>query len=441
MFIQAILTILLVALEIKRNSKKVMVLSQEVLEKEQGFEQTSTNQEHGVSLDETPDDDDDDDSASKASSGTSETNSTRGTKKQETIQEDKILGNALNRQVLGIRLLVVLVLVVSTVTVAVLVFYYIDKQEDTAFEESFVSDANKVLVSLGSKLDLTMGALDSFVVGLASYAKESNSTWPFVTLPDYAVKAKKTKNLSNAVVVSFYPLVTNETRLDWEAYTGPNNYWVNESIAVQEKDSTYHGEVNYSWVEGNVIYNDYGDQPYNRSILMPNWQVYPTIPCKWGCPIYNWDYLGISYLTALEETLDSGKVVFTEAYHLPDENDPASVEATSWSIEWFSDYVEPRQDPSEPISDIYYPVFDNAADQVEVFDSQGKKANEEGNVVAMMVMSIYWRDLIEDVSVFGIYTIYCMNLDWLDICSHPSPLNHRTNLDSTSRIRWSCLGL
>lgn len=345
---------------------------------------------------------DGEENSSKSSAGTSAGSTSRGGSKQqrqhnqkERAQEDKILGNELNRQVFRIRLLVVLVLVVSTVAVAFLVYDYIDNQENTDFEESFVADANKIIVSMGSKVDLTLGALDSFVVGLASYAEISNSTWPFVTVPDFGVKAKKIQSLSSGVWMAIYPAITNETRDAWEVYTGENNYWVNQTIESQEFDSTYHNEVNYSWVEHNIIHNDWGDMPYNRTSLLPMWQNYPVIPCSYGCPIYNWDVLGITDSWSLERTLVEGKVVLNEAYHLPDLNDPKWVEENEWDIEWFSDYVAADQDPSEPVSDINYPVYDIAAGQVETY-------NKKGKVVALVAISFYWRDMIENVSVISV---------------------------------------
>jgi hypothetical protein len=39
-----------------------------------------------------------------------------------------------------------------------------------------------------TQLDLTLGAVDNFIVKAVSYVKYSNSTWPFVTIPDFAVK-------------------------------------------------------------------------------------------------------------------------------------------------------------------------------------------------------------------------------------------------------------
>jgi hypothetical protein len=50
-----------------------------------------------------------------------------------------------------------------------------------------MSDSLKVFDAVGT-LDLTLGAVDNFIVKAVSYAKYSNSTWPFVTIPDFAVK-------------------------------------------------------------------------------------------------------------------------------------------------------------------------------------------------------------------------------------------------------------
>ena len=75
-----------------------------------------------------------------------------------------------NRHVLFIRLVVLFVLVASTVAVATVVYLYIRRSELSEFHEQFESDAHKILSSLGDSFDLTMGALDAFVVSIVSYA-------------------------------------------------------------------------------------------------------------------------------------------------------------------------------------------------------------------------------------------------------------------------------
>jgi hypothetical protein len=50
-------------------------------------------------------------------------------------------------------------------------------------------------------------------------------------------------SLLNAVYLNIYPVVTSENRLEWEQCSMENNYWVNESIHVQEEDNTFTGPI------------------------------------------------------------------------------------------------------------------------------------------------------------------------------------------------------
>jgi len=64
------------------------------------------------------------------------------------------------------------------------------------FEEQFLDDAHKVLEAVGSSLYLTLGAIDALVDSMISFAHYTNQTWPFVTIPDFAVRSAKIRSLS-----------------------------------------------------------------------------------------------------------------------------------------------------------------------------------------------------------------------------------------------------
>ena len=68
----------------------------------------------------------------------------------------------------SLRLLAILVLVVSTVGVAVLTYEYTRRSEEALFEESFNDDALKILESLGSSLDKAIARVDAYVISMVS---------------------------------------------------------------------------------------------------------------------------------------------------------------------------------------------------------------------------------------------------------------------------------
>ena len=80
--------------------------------------------------------------------------------------------------VCGMRLVVLLVLLASAFLLAFFVYHYLKSDEQNEFQEDFFADANKVLHSIGTSLDLTLGAVDALAVSMVSYAKNTNQTWP-----------------------------------------------------------------------------------------------------------------------------------------------------------------------------------------------------------------------------------------------------------------------
>jgi hypothetical protein len=76
------------------------------------------------------------------------------------------------------RLLMFALLIVCTCLMAYFVHDYLRNAETESFEDDFTSEANKVLESIGSSVDLTLGAVDAMVVSMISYARDTNQNWP-----------------------------------------------------------------------------------------------------------------------------------------------------------------------------------------------------------------------------------------------------------------------
>jgi hypothetical protein len=92
---------------------------------------------------------------------------------------------------------------------------------------------------IGTYLERTLGVLDAVQSNLVAAARETNQTWPFVTIKDFAVRASKIRLLTDIAYISVNPLVTKEQRLQWEAYAVENQGWVNESMNVQATDEVW----------------------------------------------------------------------------------------------------------------------------------------------------------------------------------------------------------
>ena len=62
------------------------------------------------------------------------------------------------------KMLTLAVLLLSTVGMAVATYLFTSSNEQREFETRFCDDANKILGDLGTKIDLSLGAVDALVV-------------------------------------------------------------------------------------------------------------------------------------------------------------------------------------------------------------------------------------------------------------------------------------
>ena len=101
------------------------------------------------------------------------------------------VGKRETKAVGGLRWCVFFVLVISMTLVAVTTYFYLRNEEIREFEEKFEGDSFKILSSLGASIDKAIAGVDAYVVTMLSYARETNQTWPFVTIPDFEARSAK----------------------------------------------------------------------------------------------------------------------------------------------------------------------------------------------------------------------------------------------------------
>jgi hypothetical protein len=213
--------------------------------------------------------DDDDDEA--RSEGQRERESSHGggsnnDKKAARDEEDTpVLAKKETAAVVRLKGIVVLVLVAFTALVSTVVYFYLSSSEQEQFESQYHDDARKVLQGMGISLDQTLGSFDGLAVALVSHARETNQSWPFVTVPDFAVRMSKLLPLTKAININILPIVTPELRSDWEEYTVQNDAWINQGMAVQEAWDGYYGPVVYNGTQLGTVHGDFGDIPINTT--------------------------------------------------------------------------------------------------------------------------------------------------------------------------------
>jgi class 3 adenylate cyclase len=313
---------------------------------------------------------------------------------QPKRKSDKVqIANAENNLVFWIRMIVLAVLVASTVMVALVVYFYCSNTEKDEFEQQFTSDSLKVFEAVGTSLDLTLGNADLFIVKILSYARYTNSTWPFVTTPDFAVQAAKLLGGTAAFHSNVYPLVSKNQRAAWEQYSLLNDAWVEESINVQARNKNYNGPILTEYETLGIIHNNFGlvaqsvPGPYG-----PSWQSSPVVP--YYAP-YNWDGLGGgdgNGDAAIQHCLDTRRVIIGESGNLPDDpNDPDQVANAAENSDWASAFIGEDEDENEPFSSLLYPIINSINDVTIDPDVVEQPA------VGVFSLSFFWRDLLKNL--------------------------------------------
>jgi hypothetical protein len=167
------------------------------------------------------------------------------------------------RNVHRFRVVVAIVLILSTISMAVTIYFFVRNSELTNFHSMFLADANKVLGGIGESIKGNLAAMDAFASMMVSIAKETNQTFPFVTIPTFAIKASKLLTLSDGFLVTTQPVVRADQRLKWEKYSMENQWWVNETKAIQEIDVFFNDAVTYGDENYPTIFGLNGTLPYD----------------------------------------------------------------------------------------------------------------------------------------------------------------------------------
>jgi hypothetical protein len=240
-------------------------------------------------------------SPSLGSISTADEEEDRNQKQKQAEQEFEktVAGLGMKKAVQYSRMAVLLLLLMSAVGLATFIYWFIQQSEQDQFQLEFEQNARKVVDHLGTEWEFTLGTVEAFITTSLTMAAVTNQTYPYVNQPAFAVRAAKLRSLTEALVISTYPLVTTEQRSEWEQYSITQDEWVTQAIQVQQNDVNFLGRSSSSsssqtkediYIEDKIHGNNgihYGTGPY-----LPTWETYPMVPLY--AP-YNWDIRLVRY--------------------------------------------------------------------------------------------------------------------------------------------------
>mmetsp|Transcript_31229 Transcript_31229/g.73559 ORF Transcript_31229/g.73559 Transcript_31229/m.73559 type:complete len:1201 (+) Transcript_31229:149-3751(+) len=299
------------------------------------------------------------------------------------------IANKENLAVRTWRLIMFTVLIVTTITVSVLVYYVVHNSEYAEFTRAFEDNSKKFSESLLSTMDTKLEAVDSLAMLMVTNAREKNQTWPYTTLNDFGPKAAKMRILSHAIALQEYKYVEEYQRADWEAYAKANEAWVQETIDIQRQDTTFQSSSdvpNYDTNQSTSIRYG-GPVENNTGPYTPTWQTYPMLPQPETCA-YNFNAIQHKTLgPGIERVVKYQKVVIGPVLNFEDSKEASGSNRVN---KWSARHVSSDVDHTEPFIRVLYPILDTATGAITAYNTDSK-------VVGIIASSFFWRSYLENI--------------------------------------------
>ena len=126
------------------------------------------------------------------------------------------------RQVVVLKVTVVILLVLAALLVSVMAYLLIHRQEEDEFHSQFVDLATKIIDQFLEDAQIKLWTCYSLSVAFTTDFEDSGGTWPNATLPRFQLRTFGAATLAHATAIAFSPLVTEDSRREWEAYALEN---------------------------------------------------------------------------------------------------------------------------------------------------------------------------------------------------------------------------
>mmetsp|Transcript_1046 Transcript_1046/g.2212 ORF Transcript_1046/g.2212 Transcript_1046/m.2212 type:complete len:1145 (-) Transcript_1046:169-3603(-) len=219
------------------------------------------------------------DSISLAESNNGKATNRNHKPEKETFTQKETI--AVNRS----KVLVYIALLLAAAGVGVTTYTLLSREQTNVFEIEFEAVALEIVDQTEGNVRAAFAQLEELGIVLTAQALSNNSTWPFVTLPYFDSIAQQAMSISGMEVLAFAPLVKEDEKLGWEAYTEANQAWIAQDLELRKVNTndlaTVQGIHPYKTDFDDIAYGtrrrlDYGeDGPGEEHEAFPLWQFSP----------------------------------------------------------------------------------------------------------------------------------------------------------------------
>ena len=283
-----------------------------------------------------------------------------------------------------LRVLVIALFIFMSVFVPIVIFITTTNNEEEGFKNEFAALATKVIDSFEFNVARKLGAIDSLDISVTSYAVGTKSTFPFVTMPDFDLRAANTLALADTSSVFLVPVVKKDLRTQWEEYSVDNQNWIDTSLnrnTIGEAAPNRHLQQISPHATGisSSIYrfDENGNAVREESLddfFLPIWQNSPVFP-----DVVNFNLVSVdSFRDGILAMIDTEEAVLGRVAEF------SSSESVIQA--YFEELLaaEGLQYDDGPVSSLFYPVFD--------------RFGTNHTLVSLFSTVIFWNTFFEGVS-------------------------------------------
>jgi len=165
--------------------------------------------------------------------------STKICRERHDADKEQRVENGGSRAVPRLRCIMFLALLIAAVAVSAVVVHFTQADEQHSFEIHYTQAAEKIVNEFLHAVEGSLNALDTLGNSITSYATlmeaVNNTTFPFVTVPDFEVKGSNARISSGTHVIHWMPVVTDGDRDSWEHYAKENRHLIEEAFQEDSK--------------------------------------------------------------------------------------------------------------------------------------------------------------------------------------------------------------
>ena len=383
---------------------------------------------------------------SSSKDGGSTSNSTGGDGRVPGFQES--LARKENKLVRVLRSIIFLVLACIAGLASAGIYRYSKYNEEEAFRNEFAGQGQKLISGFQGDSFTKLQAMESLSHSVTAYALESESTWPFVTIPDSSRHFESYLSLTGAASLQFMPIVDARERRAWEKYSFNNQDWIDTDLVVLEEvrrrnggGGNNHDEQRHlqqeEWIVNDSLFpqddpqEEAGDDDEEETIpgtpfrlpasaltedfVVPEnsisryiknyvgidtspgpwlvwWQYTPAIPNRW--PV-NFNRLSSEGFSAELRTVRRQTATLSSTLTYKPGLDFQSTRDFEFTNQLFEAGDVGVYESGEPLGYIHYPVFDT----YNVTDRE---------TVAILTATVYWKSYFQDILSDTVTGIVCV---------------------------------